>query len=41
MTAVINSMLKPVIGKKENAKKQGGDAVILDAQIEYLKKKIE
>ena len=38
---IINNMLKPVIGKKESAKKQGGDIAALDAQIEYLKKKIE
>lgn len=38
---IINNMMKPVIGKKESAKKQGGDISALDTQIEYLKKKIE
>ncbi|MFN5333821.1 MAG: M1 family metallopeptidase [Bacteroidota bacterium] len=41
ITSVINNMLKPMIGKKESAKKQGGNIASLDAQIEYLKKKIE
>jgi aminopeptidase N len=40
MSPVINNILKGVIGKKETAKKQGGDAVLLDKQIDYIKSKI-
>jgi len=37
---VIDNMLKGVTGKKEAAKKQGTDAVLLDGQIEYIKRNI-
>jgi len=33
-------MLKGVTGKKEAAKKQGTDAILMDAQIEYIKRNI-
>jgi len=37
---VIDNMLKGVIGKKETAKKEGTDAVLMDGQIEYIKSNI-
>ena len=37
---IFNNMLKGVIGKKEAAKRQGGDAVLLDAQIDYVNQRI-